>query len=73
MPCVFVPYSTHNVNDVFAKGGNLNDMLKGKFMNDIRVWQKDYSYEHAAVASIGNQIMPCPIRDHYLEIGRAHV
>jgi len=68
MPCVFVPYSTHNINDVFAKGGDLHDILKGKFMKDIREWQRNYSYEHTTVSSIGNQIMPCPIRDHHMDM-----
>ncbi len=70
MPCVFVPYSTHNVKDVFEKGGDLNDILQGKFMADIREWQRNYSYDHREVETIGNQIMPCPIRDHHLDMYR---
>ena len=67
MPCVFIPYSTHNIKDVFARGGNLNDILQGKFMKDIRDWQHDYSYLKPSVPEIGNQITCCPTRDHYGE------
>jgi MoaA/NifB/PqqE/SkfB family radical SAM enzyme len=74
MPCVFVPYTVDNVNEAFAKGRNLNDIIHSGFFKDIRQWQFDYGYkkpphEHK------NWIMPCFIRDHhgkFLEVARKH-
>lgn len=36
----------------------------------IREWQRNYSYDHREVETIGNQIMLCPIRDHHLDMYR---
>lgn len=55
-PCVFVPYSPVNVNDVYASGGNLNDVYGDPFFAGARNWQKG--------SSKGNLLMPCLIRDH---------
>ena len=63
-PCVFNPYFTHNVIDVFEKGGNLNTILFSPFFKEIRKWQCKYSYNTTAEKT-GNQILPCPIRDHF--------
>lgn len=65
MPCVFVPYSTHNIKDVFARGGTLNDVLQAPLMRDLREWQRSYSYQKRRPEEVGNQITPCPHRDHY--------
>ena len=65
MPCVFVPYSTHNIKEVFDRGGDLNDVLRSPFLKDMRRWQRDYSYMKGTVREIGNQIRCCPIRDHH--------
>lgn len=37
MPCVFVPYSTHNVKDVFEKGGDLNDILHKRVAEKLQL------------------------------------
>jgi len=63
-PCVFVPYTTHNVNDIYRSGGNLNDALHSKFFSEIREWQNDYGYEQPPEKH-KNWIMPCIIRDHH--------
>lgn len=59
-PCVFVPYSPVNVNDIYSKNGNLNDIYTDPFFTDIRNWQKD--------GKGGNLLMPCLIRDHNDEL-----
>jgi len=63
-PCVFNPYFTHNIIDVYKKGGNLNTILFSQFFKEIRKWQCEYSYNTPAEKT-GNQILPCPIRDHH--------
>ncbi len=68
MPCVFIPYTTHNIKEVFASGGTLNDVLQTPLMKDIRTWQRNYSYEKPSTEEIGNQILPCPHRDHYADL-----
>lgn len=66
-PCVFVPYSVGNIKiDFFDKGKDLDDVLKTPFFTKMREWQKGYSYECTA-AEAGNEIVPCPIRDHHNE------
>jgi len=64
MPCVFVPYSTHNIIDVYQQGGNLNTAWESPFLDSIRKWQKGYGYEKP-IPEKGNWIAPCPIRDHH--------
>ena len=64
MPCVFVPYSTHNIIEVYKNGGDLNTVLFSPFFERIRKWQKEYSYLKPK-DEVGNQLRPCPIRDHY--------
>jgi len=63
-PCVFFPYSTHNIIEVYKSGGNLMTVLNSPFFQAIRKWQRDYSYMKPA-HEVGNQIIPCSIRDHY--------
>ena len=55
-PCVFVPYSPVNVNDIYSNGGNIMDIYTDPFFQDIRKWQK--------CGTDGNLLMPCLIRDH---------
>jgi MoaA/NifB/PqqE/SkfB family radical SAM enzyme len=55
-PCVFVPYSPVNVNDIYSNNGNLNDIYTNPFFSEIRNWQKN--------GTDGNLLMPCLIRDH---------
>jgi MoaA/NifB/PqqE/SkfB family radical SAM enzyme len=63
-PCVFYPYSKDNINDIYARGGNLNDVLKSDLMTGIRKWQCDYGYLKKG-KEVHNFIAPCGIRDHY--------
>ena len=63
-PCVFNPYSTHNVIEVFKKGGTLNDIIISPFFRAIREWESDYSYEKPTT-EMGNQIRQCAFKDHY--------
>ena len=66
-PCVFVPYSPVNVNEVYAKGGTLNDVWADRFFASIRGWQKDYA---AGNGKPGNWLAPCVIRDHHADFRR---
>ncbi len=70
MPCVFIPYTACNIKEVFAAGGTLNDALRTSFMEDLRAWQRDYSYLKDSLREIGNQITCCPIRDHHADFRR---
>lgn len=63
-PCVFFPYSTANIKEVYEQGGTLTSVLNAPFLKSIREWQNDYSYARQG-AQTGNQIVPCPIRDHH--------
>jgi len=63
-PCVFVPYSPVNVNDVYAKGGTLNDIWAEPFFAGIRGWQENYWQGK------GNWLAPCIIRDHHTDLRR---
>jgi len=67
MPCVFVPYSPVNVNDVYAQGGTLNDVLEEPFFKAIRRWQDEYGYAATRPEKCKNWLMPCPIRDHHAD------
>ncbi len=63
-PCVFFPYSVHNINDVYAGGGSLNDVLESQLFYDIREFQEERGYCRCGMA-VKNMIAPCAIRDHY--------
>ncbi|HID94831.1 MAG TPA: radical SAM protein [Candidatus Latescibacteria bacterium] len=63
-PCVFVPYSTHNIIEVYRNGGDLDTVLNCPYFDAIRKWQASYGYMKPA-EKIGNQIVPCVIRDHH--------
>jgi len=67
MPCVFNPYTTHNILDVYNKGGNLNSVLFSPFFKEVRKWQDDYLYKQKN-NKMGNLLVPCPIRDHHKEM-----
>lgn len=63
-PCVFLPYSPVNVKDVYARGGNLNDVFRAPFFDDIRKWQVDIKAK-----SKGSSLLnPCPMRDHNADL-----
>ena len=65
MPCVFFPYTVDNIVEVYRQGGDLDLVLNSPFFKSIRQWQRNYSYMKPA-HQVGNEIAPCPIRDHYL-------
>lgn len=65
MPCVFIHYSTHNINEVYKSGGNLNTVIQSDFFRRIRKWQSDY-YDQPE--KCGNLLRQCPVRDHYGEL-----
>ena len=67
-PCVFFPYSTHNVYKIYENGGTINDVLLTGLFQDLRQWQKEYGYSEVGKSDpdkIGNWLAPCPIRDHH--------
>ena len=64
MPCVFTPYSTDNIIEVYKRGEDLNSVLENPFLKAIREWQRDYGYM-GPPDKVGNEITPCPIRDHH--------
>jgi MoaA/NifB/PqqE/SkfB family radical SAM enzyme len=70
-PCVFFPYASDNIRDVYASGRTLDDVIESPLFVAVRTWQKDYSYCKPA-ADCGNQLLPCAIRDHH-GIARAAV
>jgi len=57
-PCVFFPYAATNIKKIYAKGGNLNDLINLPLHCRIRDWQFKYWKD-------GDLLRPCPIRDHY--------
>jgi len=65
-PCAFVPYSTRNINDIYRRGGNLNDALACPLLTQVRQWQNDYAYAQPPEKT-GNWLCPCAIRDHFSE------
>ena len=63
-PCVFFPYSTDNIGDVYRRGGDLNTLLMSPLFVSLREWQREYGYL-TPVPETRNQIVPCPMRDHH--------
>ena len=63
-PCAFIPYSTHNIFDVFGNGGNLDTILYSPFFKKIRQWQDEYGYAQSA-ENTDNWLCPCVGRDHF--------
>ena len=64
MPCVFIPYYTDNVKDLFARGKKIQDALFSDFFVKGRAWQNSYFNQDGKQ---GNMLMPCFIRDHHQE------
>lgn len=64
MPCVFVPYSTHNIIEVFKNGRDLSTVVDSPLFRSIRKWQSDYAYDRGPDEQ-GNLLRQCPIRDHH--------
>ncbi|MCK4353514.1 radical SAM protein [candidate division WOR-3 bacterium] len=67
MPCVFIPYSTHNIIEVYKNGSNLSTVINSELFKSIRHWQAEYGYEQPP-DKVGNLLRQCPIRDHYGDI-----
>lgn len=63
-PCVFIPYAVDNIKSVFARGENLNDILKTPLFKKIREWQDQYGFKRPA-AQVHNWLCPCVMRDHF--------
>jgi MoaA/NifB/PqqE/SkfB family radical SAM enzyme len=64
-PCVFFPYAAANINDIYAKGGSLTDVLKTPLFRAVLEWQKAYGYRQKELTPETDWLRPCPIRDHY--------
>jgi MoaA/NifB/PqqE/SkfB family radical SAM enzyme len=73
-PCVFVPYSPLNINEVYARGKDLNDVWAHPFFADMRQWQQQYNPGLGAPQphANGNLFMPCPYRDHHADFLRIY-
>jgi len=69
MPCVFVPYSAGNLFEIYARGGNLDNIWDAPYFRAIRDWQWDYALGKERPEECGNWLTPCSLRDHY-ENGR---
>lgn len=65
-PCVFAPYTQHNMINVYERGGNLDEVIQSPLFKAIRKWQADYAYERKPWEH-GNLLRQCPVRDHYRE------
>jgi hypothetical protein len=63
-PCVFLPYSPLKAQDVFARGGTMTDVWADPFFGAVRQWQTDFQTANR------NEIAPCPMRDHHMELRR---
>ncbi len=63
-PCVFAPYTNHNVVELFDEGKTLNHALESDLFHGIRQWQKDYGYEKP-LREVENWIAPCPTKDNH--------
>ncbi|MEO0083150.1 MAG: radical SAM protein [candidate division WOR-3 bacterium] len=72
-PCVFLPYATSNIQEVYKSGGNLNDVIMTPFFKAIRQWQVSRGFPQPARLAQElqnysvNWLRPCPIRDHFQE------
>lgn len=62
MPCVFVPYSPVNINEIYKNGKTIADAWEESFFERIREWQADYINGNG---HRGNLLNPCFIRDHH--------
>lgn len=62
-PCVFVPYASDNIYELFHNGKGLTDALFSDFMIKGRNWQDNYGLVDRKNSK--NCLMPCSIRDHY--------
>ncbi|MCX8052494.1 MAG: radical SAM protein [Armatimonadetes bacterium] len=64
MPCVFTPYAADNINEIYARGENIQSVLNLPLFKKIREWQHEHGYEKPPVET-KNWLCPCAIRDHF--------
>jgi MoaA/NifB/PqqE/SkfB family radical SAM enzyme len=67
MPCVFAPYAGANILHTYDGGGTLNDVWRAPFFEAIRRWQREHDARSPSRSPVDNWLMPCPVRDHYLD------
>src|SRR4030042_2542827 len=67
-PCVFAPYSVGNINKLYSQGGQLDDVWSSPFFQAIRGWQRERGFERGSLRDEDNWLMPCPIRDHHMQV-----
>jgi hypothetical protein len=65
-PCVFNPYAAGNINEIYARGGELSEVLVSPYFDSLQKWQKDYAMKGEKYE--GNWVLPCPMRDHYADM-----
>jgi len=65
-PCVFNPYAAGNINEIYARGGELSEVLTSPYFESLQMWQKNYAMSGDAYT--GNWVLPCPMRDHYADM-----
>jgi len=63
-PCAFVPYYEDNINDLYKDGKKLADSLFSDLFINGRKWQCKYGLDSTKKPC--NWLMPCSIRDHWL-------
>jgi len=62
-PCVFIPYAIGNINEIYRRGGSVNEVLNHPLFKKIREFQFNYGYQQRG--KVENWFAPCFIRDHY--------
>lgn len=65
-PCVFNPYAAGNINEICKRGGSLSEVLISPFFESIQEWQTKYALDGEKYE--GNWLLPCPMRDHYVDM-----
>ena len=55
-----MPYAPANVNQVFARGGTIEDIRQEPFFAGVRSWQKNYGFHEPGKMADGNLLMACP-------------
>ena len=65
MPCVFVPYSPANIQEIYRAGGTLDNIYDLPYFQAIRQWQWDYGLGKERPEDHGNWLISCSLRDHY--------
>jgi MoaA/NifB/PqqE/SkfB family radical SAM enzyme len=65
-PCAFLPHAALNLDELYAKGGDLDALWRTPLMAAVRSWQRDYASraDPASCAPCGNARTPCLVRDH---------